>query len=120
VVNRARQRTFRGGWIGSQRPGVEEITAKGRALLETVIGTCAAALTSLASAPQVYKCWRTRSAGDLSLKTLIALMSGLTLWIIYGFLKGDGIIIAANAVALSLYATLLSFRLRFPAPPDAE
>jgi MtN3 and saliva related transmembrane protein len=57
------------------------------------IGICAAALTSLAYIPQVLKAWPRGSNSDLSLKMLLALTAGLTLWIVYGFLKNDWVIV---------------------------
>ena len=61
------------------------------------IGAGAAVLTSLSYVPQVRKAWPRGSTADLSLKMLIALTSGLLLWIVYGFLKSDWVIVAANS-----------------------
>ena len=52
--------------------------------------------------PQLKKCWATGSAGDLSLKMFITLSAGIGLWVVYGFLKNDFVIIIANAVSLAL------------------
>jgi MtN3 and saliva related transmembrane protein len=76
------------------------------------IGGCAALLTSLSYIPQVQKAWPRGSTADLSLKMLNALTSGLVLWIIYGLLKGDWVIIAANGVGASLSATVLACKIR--------
>jgi len=75
-----------------------------------LIGCAAAILTS--NIPQLKKCWETRSAGDLSLKMLLALGSGVALWIAYGGLKSDWVIVAANVVSLVLVLGILYFRLR--------
>jgi MtN3 and saliva related transmembrane protein len=77
----------------------------------TLLGGLAAVLTSLASLPQVIKCWRTRSAEDLSLKMLLALCAGFVCWLGYGALRGDWVIILANGVSLLLTGTLLAFKL---------
>jgi hypothetical protein len=45
-------------------------------------------------------------------QTLAVLAAGLALWIGYGVLKGDYVIIAANAVGLALVATLIGFKIR--------
>ncbi len=63
------------------------------------IGIVAAALTSLSYIPQVRKAWLRGSTHDLSLKMLVALTTGLLLWIGYGLLKGDWVIVAATAPA---------------------
>lgn len=76
------------------------------------IGGCAAVLTSLSYIPQVQKAWPRGSTSDLSLKMLIALTAGLLLWITYGFLKSDWVIVIANGVGASLSASVLAFKLR--------
>jgi MtN3 and saliva related transmembrane protein len=81
-------------------------------MLITIIGLLAAALTSLSYIPQVKKALPPGSTDDLSSKTLAVLAAGLALWIGYGVLKGDYVIIAANAVGLALVATLIRFKIR--------
>jgi MtN3 and saliva related transmembrane protein len=76
------------------------------------IGVCAAVLTSLSYIPQVRKAWPRGSTADLSLKMLIALTTGLLLWIGYGVLKSDWVIVAANSVGASLSASVLIFKIR--------
>jgi MtN3 and saliva related transmembrane protein len=76
------------------------------------IGGLAAALTSLSYLPQVKKAWPRGSTENLSLKMLIALTTGLWLWAVYGFMKGDWVIIAANVIGGSLSLTVLICKLR--------
>jgi MtN3 and saliva related transmembrane protein len=76
------------------------------------IGVCAAVLTSLSYIPQVRKAWPRGSTKDLSLKMLIALTCGLLLWIAYGLLKGDWVIVAANSVGAILSGSVLAFKIR--------
>ena len=76
------------------------------------IGACAAALSSLSYIPQVQKAWPRNSTADLSLTMLIALTTGLACWIVYGLLRGDLVIIAANSVGAALSASVLAFKLR--------
>lgn len=76
------------------------------------IGGGAALLTSLSYLPQVQKAWPRRSTDDLSLKMLLVLTAGLLLWICYGLLKGDWILILANSVGAALTGTVLGFRIR--------
>jgi MtN3 and saliva related transmembrane protein len=80
--------------------------------IETLVGTGAALLTTACNVPQLMKCWQTGSAGDISLKMLLALASGVALWIAYGMLKSDPVIVAANSVSLLLVLGILWFRLR--------
>ncbi len=76
------------------------------------IGACAAVLTSLSYIPQVRKAWPRGSTEDLSLKMLIALTTGLLLWIGYGLLKSDWVIVAANSVGAILSGSVLAFKIR--------
>ena len=64
------------------------------------------------SLPQLKKCWQTGKAEDLSLRAFVILASGVALWIVYGVLKSDWIIMAANAVSLALLCGILFFKLR--------
>jgi MtN3 and saliva related transmembrane protein len=76
------------------------------------IGIVAAALTSLSYIPQVRKAWPRGSTADLSLTMLVVLSTGLLLWIAYGLLKGDWVIVAANSVGGALSASILAFKIR--------
>jgi MtN3 and saliva related transmembrane protein len=80
--------------------------------LTTVTGGIAAFCTTVSYFPQLRKCWTTGSAGDLSLKTFAILATGVGLWAVYGVLKSDMVIIAANAVSLCLLFGILYFKLR--------
>lgn len=76
------------------------------------IGAAAAVLTSLSYIPQVRKAWPRGSTGDLSLKMLSALTTGLVLWIVYGLLREDWVIVAANGVGATLSGSVLAFKIR--------
>jgi MtN3 and saliva related transmembrane protein len=78
----------------------------------TTIGLVAAICTTASYYPQLRKCWETGSAGDLSLKMFLTLAAGVALWVVYGFLKSDIIIIIANAVSLALLLGILYFKFR--------
>jgi MtN3 and saliva related transmembrane protein len=78
----------------------------------TVVGLIAAGCTTFSSVPQLKKCWRTGSAGDLSLRMVLIHSAGVGLWVGYGFIRNDWIIIVANTISLLLYAGLLYFKLR--------
>ena len=80
--------------------------------IETLVGFVAAFCTTVSYIPQVKKCWQTGSTGDLSLKMLAILATGIALWVVYGVMKGDIVIIVANAVSLLLLSNLLFFKVR--------
>lgn len=77
----------------------------------TMLGLVAASLTTVAFIPQVHKTWKSKSAKDLSLGMYLIFTSGVILWLIYGILKSDIPIIAANVVTLSLTLVLLYFKI---------
>jgi len=76
------------------------------------IGILAAALTSLSYLPQVKKAWPRGSTADLSLRMLVALTGGLLLWVVYGFLQSDWVIVIANCVGASLSGCVLACKIR--------
>jgi MtN3 and saliva related transmembrane protein len=76
------------------------------------IGICAAILTSLSYIPQVRKAWPRGSTKDLSLHMLAVLTSGLLLWVGYGLLKSDWVIVVANSVGAILSGSVLAFKIR--------
>lgn len=78
----------------------------------TILGLGAATLTSLSYVPQVIKAFPRGETGDISLKMLIALLAGLLLWVVYGLLKTDLVIVAANGVGSLLVGAVLAFKLR--------
>jgi MtN3 and saliva related transmembrane protein len=80
--------------------------------LSSCVGGIAAILASLSYIPQVRKAWPRGSTKDLSLGMLAALTLGLGLWIVYGVLRGDWVIITANAIGATLAAIVLGCKLR--------
>ena len=80
--------------------------------INTIVGLAAAFCTTISYFPQLKKCWVTGSAGDLSLKMFSILATGIALWVTYGVLQGDFVIIVANAVSLCLLGGILYFKIR--------
>ena len=77
-----------------------------------ILGIVAAALTSLSYLPQLQKAIPPHSTSDLSLKMLVALSSGLCLWVVYGFAKDDWVIVLANSIGAMLSLAVLGFKIR--------
>jgi MtN3 and saliva related transmembrane protein len=75
--------------------------------IATVIGLAAAVCTTVANLPQLKKAWITGQTDDLSLKTLLFFGSGLMLWIIYGLLQRDVVIMLANGISLLILSVIL-------------
>jgi MtN3 and saliva related transmembrane protein len=78
----------------------------------TVIGALAAIGTTAAWLPQLVRTWRTREADDFSWSYLALFSSGVATWIVYGVLRKDAVVIAANVVTLLLVLTVLYVKIR--------
>ena len=75
--------------------------------IATVIGLAAAVCTIAANLPQLKKAWITGQTDNLSLKTLLLFGSGLMLWVIYGLLQRDAVIMLANGISLLILSVIL-------------
>ncbi len=78
----------------------------------TFVGLAAAFCTTVSYIPQIKKCWETGSAGDLSLRMFLILSTGIGLWVVYGVLQRDAVIVLANGVSLCFLCGILYFKLR--------
>jgi len=78
-----------------------------------VIGILATLLTLWSTVPQIRKSLRTKKTDDVSKWLIISLITGLSLWVLYGVLKGDVIIIVANSIGVSLNIFLLILKLKY-------
>ena len=82
-------------------------------LVTTLIGLMAAICTTGSFLPQVVRAWRTRSTRDVSAWMFALLVTGNTLWLLYGALIGDLPLVIANLVTLGLVSTILALKLRY-------
>jgi MtN3 and saliva related transmembrane protein len=78
-----------------------------------IIGLIAAVLTTSAYVPQVYKTWKTKSAGNISLTMYIAMFIGIILWLIYGIHLNSFAMIVANSVTAVLTLIIMVFKLKY-------
>jgi MtN3 and saliva related transmembrane protein len=76
------------------------------------VGLVASSLATLAFLPQVVKTWRSRSAHDFSLATLLMLEAGTSLWIVYGLSRDAPAIWLGNGVTFALAGFILLVKLR--------
>ena len=81
--------------------------------LITAIGLFAALLTTVAFLPQVIKTWKTKKTRDISFTMYIILVTGVFLWLIYGFLIKDLPLILANLVTLILASSILFLKIKY-------
>ncbi|MBI3483098.1 MAG: PQ-loop repeat-containing protein [Bacteroidetes bacterium] len=76
-------------------------------------GYLATFLTSVSYAPQVYKSWKSKSVGDLSIWTICILFSSTIAWLAYGTIIHSGPVIAANTIVGILTFMLVYFKFTF-------
>jgi MtN3 and saliva related transmembrane protein len=76
-----------------------------------VIGYVAAALTTGAFAPQVWRTYQTRRARDLSLVMLVATLVGNGLWLTYAVIVWAPPVMAANFFTILLVGALVAMKL---------
>ena len=69
------------------------------------------------SAFQIIKGIKTKKTDDLSIWLILALIVGLTLWIIYGIGKNDIIIATGNTVSVSFNVVLLFLKIKYSRTP---
>jgi MtN3 and saliva related transmembrane protein len=79
----------------------------------TLLGLVAAALTTTAFLPQLFKTWRSKSAKDVSLWMLITFSIGVFLWLIYGLYIQSLPVIIANSVTFILSSINLILKIRY-------
>lgn len=78
-----------------------------------IIGLVAAALTTTAFVPQVYKTWKEKSTKDISLSMYTVLFTGVVLWLFYGINLGSLPIILANTITSVLLIFMLYMKIKY-------
>jgi len=78
-----------------------------------ILGYAAGAVTCLTFLPQVIKTWTDKSAKDISLMTFVIAAVNEIMWIVYGALLDNWVIILTNAIVLSMSLIMLYFKLTY-------
>lgn len=78
-----------------------------------LVGIVAGILTASSMLPQLIKIIKEKKAEDVSLIMLLVLISGVALWIVYGFMRDDLPIIATNGFSLLVNLVTIILRLRY-------
>lgn len=81
-------------------------------LATKTIGYIAGTGTTLSFVPQVLKVVRTGSTEGMSSIMFVIHLTGVTLWIVYGVLMGDPIVIVYNCISDCLCLVILAYFLR--------
>jgi MtN3 and saliva related transmembrane protein len=77
------------------------------------IGIIAGVFTATSMLPQLIKVIKEKKAEDISLLMLIVLLTGISLWVVYGIMKKDMPIIATNAFSLLVNVLMIFFRIKY-------
>lgn len=78
-----------------------------------VAGHTGAVLSSITFVPQVYKVWKTKSVGDLSISMLLIVFISTIIWMVYGIALMLWPVIMANGFICFLSLLLIYFKFSF-------
>lgn len=79
----------------------------------TLIGSIGAFLTTICQIPQLLKILKTHHTKDISLPTYTLLGVGVFLWMIYGFLIHDNVLLVANIFTFIIVVWIWLLKLRY-------
>ena len=81
--------------------------------LDLIIGIIGAILSSISFLPQVVQIWKTKSADDLSMATIVLLASNGTSWLMYGILKDAMPLVITNAIVLIMLLLIIFLKIKY-------
>ena len=80
---------------------------------EDVLGYVAGLITAITFLPQVLKTWKTKSAKDVSLAMFLIALTNQILWLAFGILRDDPVIIITNALMLLMTSLMIILKLKY-------
>ena len=86
-------------------------------ILITFIGLFATAFTAASTVPQIKKALSTKDTEDVSIRFLLVLIAGLSLWVIYGIGRADIVIVIGNSIGASLNIWMLVLKMKYSREP---
>ena len=78
-----------------------------------ILGYVAGLITAFTFLPQVLKTWKTKSAKDVSLAMFLIALTNQILWLAFGILRVDPVIIITNAVMLLMTSLMIALKLKY-------
>jgi MtN3 and saliva related transmembrane protein len=78
-----------------------------------ILGYVAGLITAFTFLPQVIKTWQTKSAKDVSLAMFLIALTNQILWLAFGILRNDQVIIITNAVMLVMTSLMITLKLKY-------
>jgi MtN3 and saliva related transmembrane protein len=86
-------------------------------LLIPLIGILATIFAVSSTVPQIIKGIKTKKMDDVSVWLIMALIAGLSLWMVYGLVKSDIVIAGGNSVGVILNVVLLLLKIKYSRDP---
>lgn len=78
-----------------------------------VLGYSACVVTALTFLPQVVKTWKEKSAKNVSLMMFIIAFVNEVMWIAYGVLQQDNVIVITNVIMISMCSIMIGLKLKY-------
>lgn len=78
-----------------------------------ILGLIAAALTTSAFVPQVYRAWKYKSTKDISMTMYLVFLVGIILWLFYGIAIESLSVAVANGVTIVLALAIIIAKIRY-------
>ena len=78
-----------------------------------MVGHLGSIISSVTFMPQVYRVWKTKPAGDLSMSMMTILFVSTLVWIVYGVGKNVLPVIICNSIICFLSLVLIYFKFRY-------
>lgn len=78
-----------------------------------LLGYAACAVTALTFLPQVVKTWREKSARNVSLMMFIIAFINEIMWIAYGAMRDDMVIVVTNVIMISMCSVMIALKLKY-------
>lgn len=85
-----------------------------------IIGFMATGFAVSSTVPQIRKALRIKKSDDVSIRFILLLIVGLSLWVVYGIGKNDIVIIIGNAIAVALNIFMLILKIIYSRNPLDE
>ena len=85
-----------------------------------IIGFMATGFAVSSTIPQIRKALRTKKSDDVSIRFIIVLIIGLSLWVVYGIGRNDIVINIGNSIAVALNIFMLFLKIKYSRNPLDE
>lgn len=78
-----------------------------------ILGYTAGAVTAFTFLPQVIKTWQSKSAKDVSLNMFLIAFANEIMWLAYGILLNNWVIISTNAAMLFMSGIMIWLKFKY-------